>query len=70
MQGKTAVFSDIHLGVHDKAALIAAVQCAKKDRVENIILNGDILDAAQISGYPKSPETPKFLHELELTKNF
>ena len=70
VQGKTAVFSDIHLGVHDKAALIAAVQYAKQDRVENIILNGDILDAAQISGYPKSPETPKFLHELELTKNF
>jgi metallophosphoesterase superfamily enzyme len=53
IQGKTAVFSDIHLGIHDKAALIAAIQYAKQDRVENIILNGDILDSAQISRHPK-----------------
>jgi metallophosphoesterase superfamily enzyme len=70
IQGKTAVFSDIHLGIHDKAALIAAIQYAKQDRVENIILNGDILDAAQISGHPKTHDTPKFLNELELTKQF
>jgi UDP-2,3-diacylglucosamine pyrophosphatase LpxH len=70
IQGKTAVFSDIHLGIHDKAALIAAIQYAKQDRVENIILNGDILDAAQISGYPKHPDAPKFLNELEFTKQF
>lgn len=70
LQGKTAVLSDIHLGIHDKAALIAAIQYAKSDRVENIVLNGDILDAAQISGHPKYSDTPKFLNELELTKQF
>jgi len=70
IQGKTAVFSDIHLGIHDKAALIAAIQYAKQDRVENIILNGDILDSAQISRHPKTADTPKFLNEIELAKQF
>jgi UDP-2,3-diacylglucosamine pyrophosphatase LpxH len=70
IQGKTAVFSDIHLGIHDKAALIAAIQYAKQDRVENIILNGDILDSAQISRHPKHADTPKFLNEIELAKQF
>jgi UDP-2,3-diacylglucosamine pyrophosphatase LpxH len=70
IQGKTAVFSDIHLGIHDKAALIAAIQYAKQDRVENIVLNGDILDSAQISRHPKHADTPKFLNEIELAKQF
>jgi UDP-2,3-diacylglucosamine pyrophosphatase LpxH len=70
IQGKTAVLSDIHLGIHDKAALIAAIQYAKQDRVENIILNGDILDSAQISRHPKHADTPKFLNEIELAKQF
>lgn len=70
LEGKTAVLSDIHFGVHDRQALIAAVQYSKSEQVENIILNGDIIDGARISRHPKTAEMPKFLDELEICKPF
>lgn len=68
--GKTAVLSDIHIGVHDKQALVGALSWLKKERIENLVLNGDIIDSSAISRHPKSPNTPKYLYELELTKKF
>jgi predicted phosphodiesterase len=70
LEGKTAVLSDIHFGIHDKQAVIAAVQYARSEQVENIVLNGDILDGARISRHPKNPNMPKFLDELEMVKPF
>jgi UDP-2,3-diacylglucosamine pyrophosphatase LpxH len=70
LEGKTAILSDLHLGIHDKAAIVAALTYLKKEKCENIILNGDILDSAAISRHPKSPDTPKYLHEIELAKKF
>lgn len=70
VEGKTAVLCDIHLGVHDKQALIAALNYIRRERVETIILNGDIIDGARISRHAKSPDQPKFMQELELAKSF
>ena len=70
VEGKTAVLCDIHLGVHDKQALIAAMNYIRREKVDTIILNGDILDGARISRHAKTPEQPRFMQELELCKSF
>lgn len=70
VSGKTAVLSDIHLGIHDKTAIIGALTYLKKEKIENIILNGDILDSTAISKHPKNSQTPKYLFEIELAKTF
>ena len=70
LEGKTAVLCDIHFGVHDRQALIAAIQYARSEQVENIVLNGDVIDGSRISRHPKTADMPKFLDELELCKPF
>lgn len=70
LEGKTAVISDIHIGVHDKQALIGALTYIKKENCDNIILNGDIIDSSSISKHPKNSNAPKYLYEIELTKSF
>lgn len=70
VEGKTAVICDIHLGVHDKQAIVAALNYIRREKVDTIILNGDIIDGARISRHPQTPDQPKFLHELELCKSF
>jgi predicted phosphodiesterase len=66
IEGKTAILSDIHLGIHDKQALTSALTYLKKEKIENLILNGDILDSTAISTHPKNPQTPKYLYEINL----
>lgn len=70
LEGKTAILSDIHIGVHDKQALIAALIYVRKEKCDNIILNGDTIDSSAISKHPKNANTPKYLSEIELTKKF
>lgn len=70
VEGKTAVLCDIHLGVHDKQALIAAMNYIRREKVDTIILNGDTIDGAKISRHAKSLHQPKFTQELELAKTF
>ncbi len=70
VEGKVAVLSDIHLGVHDKQAIVSVLTYLKKEKPDSIVLNGDIMDSAAISRHPKGQNTPKYLYELELCKNF
>lgn len=70
VEGKTAVLCDIHLGVHDKQALIAALNYIRREKVDTIILNGDTIDGARISRHPQLPDQPRFMQELELAKAF
>lgn len=70
VEGKTAVLCDIHLGVHDKQAIVAALNYIRREKVDTIILNGDTIDGARISRHPKTANQPKFLEELELAKSF
>lgn len=70
IEGRTAVFSDIHFGSHDIVALKAAIQGAKREKCINIILNGDVIDAHRLSRHPQEPDAPRFLLELELTRQF
>lgn len=47
------VFSDIHIPYHDQAALAVAMQYAQDCKPDTIVLNGDILDAHEVSSHPR-----------------
>jgi predicted phosphodiesterase len=69
IEGKAAILSDIHLGIHDKQAITSALTYLKKERIDFLILNGDTLDSTEISTHPKNSKTPKYLHEVTLAKS-
>ena len=67
---KIAILSDIHLGFHDKAALMSALSIAKKNEVECLYLNGDVCDTYSLSRHEKTPGKLSLKAEIELTKQF
>lgn len=70
IEGRTAVFCDIHFGAHDIVALKCAIQAAKREKCINIVLNGDVIDAHRLSRHPQEADAPRFLQELEWTRQF
>ena len=50
---RALVFSDIHIPYHDQAALAVAMAYARDCRPDVIVLNGDILDAHEVSSHPR-----------------
>lgn len=67
---KIAVFSDIHLPFHSIQALTAALDYAKKEKPDCILLNGDIIDAFQLSRFVKDPKKRHFAEELNMFREF
>ena len=65
---KVLVLSDIHVPFHDKDALIQALEYGKKEGVDTLYLNGDLMDAYQISNFLRDPRMKDFQHELKLTR--
>lgn len=70
LNGCTLVLSDIHLGVHDKDALITALRYAKKETIDTIVLNGDMIDSAALSTHVRNVAPATYLYEVDLAKNF
>jgi metallophosphoesterase superfamily enzyme len=68
--GKTAVLCDIHLGFHDIDAITACIMYLAKEKPENIILNGDLIDAHKLSRWAKRKDDIEFVMELKLARNF
>lgn len=64
------ILSDIHIPYHDIPALTAAINYGKKQKVNAILLNGDIIDCAELSKYEKDPKARKFVEEANSTKQF
>ena len=67
---KLLVLSDIHIPYHSVEALSAAIQWAKKEKPDSILLNGDCLDFFGLSRYAKDPKKRSFAHELKAFKDF
>lgn len=67
---KTLILSDIHLGFHDRAALETAINYGRKNKVDAIILNGDILDMYQLSRFDKTPNKGAIVNEIKLARKF
>jgi len=68
--GKTAVLCDIHLGFHDIDAITACIMYLAKEKPDNIILNGDLIDAHKLSRWAKRKDDIEFVMELKLARNF
>jgi len=66
----TLILSDVHLGFHDRTALECAINYGSKNRVDSVILNGDILDMYQLSRFDKTPNKGSIVNEIKLCREF
>jgi predicted phosphodiesterase len=62
---RIGIFSDIHVPYHNISALEAAITFCKKDKIDALLLNGDILDCYQLSRFIKDPNKRNFAEELK-----
>lgn len=67
---KLLVLSDIHIPYHSIDAVNTALEYGKKQGIDGILLNGDILDYYQLSRFEKDPRKRSFSHELDSGKRF
>jgi predicted phosphodiesterase len=64
------ILSDIHIPYHSIDALTCALDYAKKEKPDAILLNGDTLDFFGLSRFAKDPKKRSFAHELAAFKEF
>jgi len=64
------ILSDIHMPYHNEEALRLALGWALDQKIEAIVLNGDILDFYGLSRYEKDPRKRRFSEELEMGREF
>ena len=64
------ILSDIHIPYHSISSLTLAIEYLKKRKIDAVLLNGDIIDACQLSNFVKDPGARKFKDELESLKTF
>lgn len=67
---KALVINDLHIPYHDKAAVEAVLLYGEKEKVNLIILLGDIIDFYQISSFVKNPKKQPIDFEITETKKF
>lgn len=71
LKGKRiGILSDIHIPYHDLKALNIALNEFKRVKVDTIVLNGDIIDAYQLSRWEKDPNKRNHAYEMELLTIF
>lgn len=61
---KALVLSDVHVPYHDKSSLEVALQSGIRERVDYVIMNGDLLDCHAISFWQTDPRERNFPEEL------
>lgn len=67
---RIAVLSDIHLPYHDRYALVTALKEIKEVGVDAIYINGDLMDAYQLSKHEKNKLNRTFKYEVDMTRLF
>lgn len=67
---KVLCLYDVHIPYHSIEALTAAIDYAKKDKVDCVFLGGDIIDCFKLSRFIKDPTQRNFAEELNLFKDF
>lgn len=67
---KTLLISDVHIPYHDQDAIIATLEYAAEQKVDSVILNGDILDFYQASKFEKDPRKRSMVFELDMLYEF
>ena len=67
---RVLLLSDIHLPYHSIDALTAALEFAKKEKPDCILLNGDTLDFHGLSRFVRDPKKRSVSHELNTFQKF
>lgn len=67
---RVLILSDIHIPYHSIRALTATFDWAKKRNPDTIVLNGDTLDAHQLSRFVRDPKKRSFADELAAFEEF
>lgn len=69
-KGQWLILSDIHFPHSDDNTVEAALNEASRIGVKGILLNGDILDSAEISSHEKHKSAEKYRDEIQMGVNF
>jgi len=64
------VFGDVHIPFHDNDALEVMFTKFEEEKVDAILINGDLLDFYQLSFHEKDPRQVHFKDEIEAGKEF
>lgn len=64
---KALILNDLHIPYHNSDALRCALLHSKRQNIDTIILNGDIIDFYKISRHAKSPSAPNLQYEIDTT---
>jgi predicted phosphodiesterase len=67
---RIGIIGDVHLPFHDEVATEAALRYLQKHAIDVLILNGDILDCAELSEHEKTLDTPDTVSEIEAGREF
>ncbi len=67
---KCLILSDLHIPYHSTVAISAALEAGKKENVDTILFNGDVIDFYQLSVFCNDPRKLCVAEELEKTKAF
>jgi predicted phosphodiesterase len=62
--------SDLHIPYHDIPAITAALEYGKKENVNTIFINGDLLDFHKLSRFVNDPRKRNIAEELEAARQF
>ena len=68
--GRWLVLSDLHIPAHNRQAIELAVEQGRREGVAGVLLNGDLMDAHEISDHDKDPSAPRYVREVELGGQF
>ena len=64
------LISDLHIPYHNISAITAALDYGKENKVNTIIINGDLMDFYQMSRFEKDPRKRSAKFEFDSTKAF
>lgn len=67
---RVGLIGDIHIPFEDRAAIQTAYQHFVDKNIQALILNGDIIDAAEPSRWGVGPSSPTFSYELDALYEF
>lgn len=67
---KALLIADVHLPYQDNKAITVCFDYAKKEKPDLVILDGDIIDAFQLSKFVRDPKLRNFAEELKMLEHF
>ena len=70
MYKRLGILSDLHIPYHSNNAIAIAFEQFLIDKVDSILLNGDIIDFYQLSSFMKDPRKRSVKYELDSVREF